>query len=59
MPAITQVSDDVGQSSPKWIDYDDYSGGVDYSDYADATDYPRDAQRASSKHSDKEDQVRL
>jgi hypothetical protein len=31
----TQASDDVGQSSPTWIDYDDYSGGVDYSDYAD------------------------
>jgi hypothetical protein len=35
MPSITQVSDDVGRSSPKWIDYADYSGGVDYSDYAD------------------------
>jgi AAA domain len=34
MSATTQVSDDVGQSSPTWIDYADYSGGVDYTDYA-------------------------
>lgn len=33
--ATTQVSDDVGQSSPKWIDYADYSSRVDYTDYAD------------------------
>ena len=28
MPAITQVSNDVGQSSPTWIDYADYDDGV-------------------------------
>jgi hypothetical protein len=33
--AMTQVSDHVEQSSPKWTDYADYSSRVDYTDYAD------------------------
>ncbi len=38
MSATTQVSDHVGQSSPKCIDYGDYgdySDDIDYTDYAD------------------------
>jgi hypothetical protein len=34
MSVMTQASDHVGQSSPKWSDYVDYADYVDYTDYA-------------------------